>query len=139
MSTETKPLKVAEIMDQLAISKDRLIQLQEEDSSPSKYTKKEAPLVRNGKEISHVKRKGILYRFTRKVDSEEELKQILVPKDLRKKVIEVAHDTMLTGHMCVKKTEDRILTNFYWPRIHQDAVSFCRSCDVFQRTYRRGV
>ena len=48
--------------------------------------------------------------------------------------MEVAHDTMLAGHMGVKKTEDRILTNFYWPGIHQDVMSFCRSCDVFQRT-----
>ena len=64
--------------------------------------KKEAPLVRNGKEISHVKRKGILYRVTKKVGAEKkELKQILVPKDLRKNVMEIA----LAGHMAVKKME----------------------------------
>ena len=100
---------------------------------------KEVPLVKNGKEISHLKEKGILYRITKKIDVEkEELKQILVPKDLRKKVMEVAHDKMLAGHMGVKKTEDRILTNFYWPGIHQDVVSFCRSCDVCQRTVSKG-
>ena len=52
--------------------------------------------------------------------------------------MEVAHDTMLAGHMGVKKTEDRILTNLYWPGIHQDVVSFCRSCDVCQRTVSKG-
>ena len=55
MSTETKLLKVAELTNQLAISKDRLIQLQENDSSLSKYIKKEVPLLRNEKEISHIK------------------------------------------------------------------------------------
>ena len=40
--------------------------------------------------------------------------------------------------MGVKKTEDRILTNFYWLGIHQDVVSFCRSCDVCQRTVSKG-
>ena len=52
--------------------------------------------------------------------------------------MEVAHDTMLAGHMGVKKTEDRILTNFYWPGIYQDVMSFCRSCDVCQRTVSKG-
>ena len=138
-STESKPLKVAEATNQMAVTKDKLIQLQGEDPSLSKYMTKEAPLVRNGKEVSHVKGKGILYRITKKIDVEkEELKQILVPKDLRKKVMEVAHNTMLAGHMGVKKTEDRILTNFYRPGIHQDVVSFCRSCDVCQRTVSKG-
>ena len=137
--TESKPLKVAEATNQMAVTKDKLIQLQGEDPSLSKYVTKEAPLVKNGKEISHVKRKGILYRITKKINMEkEELKQILVPKDLRKKVMEVAHDAMLAGRMGVKKTEDRILTNFYWPGIHQDVVSFCRSCDVCQRTVSKG-
>ena len=51
---------------------------------------------------------------------------------------EVAHDTILAGHMGVKKTEDRILINFYWPGIYQDVVSFCRSCNVRQRTVSKG-
>ena len=71
-----------------------------------------------------------MYCSSKKVDAEkEELKQILVPKDLRK-VMEVAHDTMLAGHMRVKKTEDQVLTDFYWSGIHQDVVSLCRLCDI---------
>ena len=121
----------------MGVTKDKLIQLQEEDPSLSKYMTNEAPLVRNGKTISRVKRKGILYYITKKSDVEKEkLKQILVSKDLRKKVMEVAHDTTLAGHMGVKKT--KILNNFYWPAIHQDVVSFCRSCDVCQRTISKG-
>ena len=138
-STESKPLKVAEATNQMAVTKDKLIQLQGEDPSVLKYMTKEAPLVRNGKEISHVKRKGTLYRITKRVDvGKVKPKRILVRKDLRKKVMEVAHDTMLAGHIGVKKTEDRILTNFYWPGIHQDVVSFFRSCDVCQKTVSKG-
>ena len=138
-STESKPFKVAEATNQMAVTKDKLIQLQGQDPSLSKYMTKEAPLVKNRKEINHVKRKGVLNRITKKIDVEKKkLKQILVPKDLRKMVIEVAHDTMLAGHMGVKKTEDRILKNFNWPGIHQDVVSFCRSCDVCQRTVSKG-
>ena len=93
MSTETKPVKFAEVTNQMVATKNKLIQLQGEDPSLSKYMTKEAPLVRKGKNISHVKRKGSLYRITKKIDVEkEELKQILAPKDLRKHVMEAAHD-----------------------------------------------
>ena len=42
----------------------------------------------------------------------------------------VAHDSLFGGHLGVKKTEDRIQTNFFWPGLHEDVTSFCRSCDV---------
>ena len=56
----------------MAVTKNKLMQLQEEDPSLSKYITKEAPLSRNGKEISHVKRKEILYRISKKIDVEKE-------------------------------------------------------------------
>ena len=37
-----------------------------------------------------------------------------------------------------KKTEVRILPNFFWPELRQDVIRFCRSCDVCQRTVKRG-
>ena len=42
------------------------------------------------------------------------------------------------GHLGVKKTEDRIQTNFFWPGLHEDVTSFCRSWDVCQKTVARG-
>ena len=51
ISTERKPLRVAEVMDKLAVTKDRLTQLQEKESSLSNYIKKKGPLVRNGKKL----------------------------------------------------------------------------------------
>ena len=38
----------------------------------------------------------------------------------------------------MKKMEDRIQTNFFWLDLHEDATSFCRSCDVCQKTVARG-
>ena len=54
------------------VTKDKLIQLQGEDPSLSRYMTKKAPLIRNGKEVSHVKKKGILCRTTEKIDVEKE-------------------------------------------------------------------
>ena len=123
----------------MAVTKERLIELQEDDSSLLKYFKERKSTVKDGREVIYAKRKGILYRIFKSVDSnEEKLKQILVPKILRNKVMAVAHDALLAGHMGVKKTEDRITTNFFWPGLHQDVVSFCRSCDACQRTVTKG-
>ena len=43
-----------------------------------------------------------------------------------------------SGHLGAKKTEVRILPNFFWPGLRQDFIRFCRSCDVCQRTVKRG-
>ena len=51
----------------------------------------------------------------------------------------MAHDSVFGGHLGVKKTEDQIQTNFYWPGMHRDVTSFCRSCDVCQKTVARGT
>ena len=45
----------------------------------------------------------------------------------------------LGGHLGVKKTEDRIQTNFVWPGLHEDVTSFCRFYDVCQKTIARGL
>ena len=50
MSKEDKLLKVVEIKDQLAITRDKLIQLQEEESFRLKYMKEKGLPVKNGKE-----------------------------------------------------------------------------------------
>ena len=50
----------------------------------------------------------------------------------------VAHDSLFGEHLGVKKTKDRIQTNFFWPGLHEDATNFCRSCDVCQKIVDRG-
>ena len=81
------------------------------------------------------KLEGILFRIRRRIDGfGETWKQIMVPKSLRIPVMEVAHDSIFGRHLGVKKTKDRIQTNFYWPRIRNDVSGFCRSCDVCQKT-----
>ena len=50
----------------------------------------------------------------------------------------VNHQSAFRGHLGAKKTEVRILPNFFWPGLSQDIIRFCRSCDVCQRTVKRG-
>ena len=38
----------------------------------------------------------------------------------------------LAGHMGVNKTQQRILSHFYWPNLRKDVADFCRSCHACQ-------
>ena len=50
----------------------------------------------------------------------------------------LAHESMMGGHLGVKKTMDKIQASFYWPGIHGDITRYCRSCDVCQKTLSKG-
>ncbi|KAJ8019561.1 hypothetical protein HOLleu_41205 [Holothuria leucospilota] len=58
--------------------------------------------------------------------------QIIVPKEYRAYILKVAHDLPMSGHLGVRKTQDRILRHFFWPRIHRDVSDYCRSCPTCQ-------
>ena len=38
----------------------------------------------------------------------------------------------------MKKTTNKITSNFYWPGIHSDITGFCQSCDICQLTVAKG-
>ena len=123
----------------MAITKEELQKLQEEDESLQKLVENKNVMHYNGYTVSFKKKNGILFRLRQANEGNKNpVKQILVPMSLRKKVMSVAHDSIFGGHMGIRKTEDRILINFYWPRLHNDVTSFCRSCDICQKTVSKG-
>lgn len=84
--------------------------------------------------------KGLLYRHFQspKVSDNKTIKQLVIPETLRRKVMTVAHDSILGGHLGTKKTIDRISSSFYWPGIQSDVKRYCQSCDMCQRTFPKG-
>lgn len=90
----------------------------------------------NGK-VRFEKRGNLFYRVYVSARGQE-FKQVLVPEKFREKVIQVAHDSIMGGHLGMNKTVDRVLTEFYWPSVNGDVRRFCRSCDVCQRTVQKG-
>lgn len=62
----------------------------------------------------------------------EPIFQIVVPDRFRGEVLKVAHDE--SGHLGVKKTCDRVLRYFFWPRLKRDVSRYIRSCHVCQLT-----
>ena len=137
---QCKPLKVPVNDNFIEVDKTKLVDMQRNDKSLDKYWSFKSPEVKGEREVIFLERGGVLYRqYTHPyINGGVPVKQIMVPKDLRHQVMTVAHDSITGGHMGIKKTTDRVLSNFYWPGIHGDITRFCRSCDICQRTVPKG-
>ena len=62
----------------------------------------------------------------------------MIPVGFREKVLRLAHETLLTEHLGIKKTLDRVVSEFFWPGVCGDVARFCKSCDICQRTIQKG-
>ena len=80
----------------------------------------------------------LLVRRYKRPEDEILLNQVIVPRKLRNEVLRLGHEGILAGHLGIKKSSDRILTNFYWPGIFGDIRRCCQSCDICQRTVNKG-
>lgn len=60
------------------------------------------------------------------------LYQVVVPVPYRKAVLSLAHDHHFAGHLCINKTTDRILRNFFWPGLKRDVAKYCKTCHLCQ-------
>ena len=64
--------------------------------------------------------------------------QFVVPQQYPKMVMKLAHESILSGHLAVKRTIQKVLSEFFWPGIASDIKRFCQSCDICQRTIAKG-
>ena len=66
-------------------------------------------------EISFEVKSGILCRTYKHpfVNSGKPVKQVIVPKQLRPRIMEVAHGSIMGGHLGIKKTTDKIQSAFF--------------------------
>lgn len=62
----------------------------------------------------------------------EAIYQVIVPTEFRDMVLKVAHDDC--GHLGVRKTYDRVLHYFFWPRLKRDVAKYVKSCHICQLT-----
>ena len=84
-----------------------------------------------------MRKKGLVYRqFTK---GNKVTLQLVVPEGFREKVLRLAHQTLLTEHLSIKKTLDKVVSEFFFcPGVCGDVARFCKSCDICQRTIRKG-
>jgi len=83
---------------------------------------------------------GYLYKPFRKMEKFEIKNKIIlynnlvyVPEKLRLDILTRYHDKPTAGHLGIRRTEEFITRNFWWPKLHQGVVSFVNSCEQCQR------
>ena len=135
------PLKVASSSRSAIVDRNELVRLQREDKSLEKYWDRRDIKVKGEQEVSFEVKDGVLYRSYKHpyVNGGKPIRQVMVPTPLRRQLMEVAHEFILGGHMGVKKTTDKPQKAFYWPGIQGDVCRHCRSCDICQKTVKKGL
>ena len=58
--------------------------------------------------------------------------QVVVPRSYRSEILNMAHETPMSGHLGVNKTYNKILNHFFWPGIKADVSRHCKSCHTCQ-------
>ena len=56
------------------------------------------------------------------------LPQVVVPRELRNRVLEMCHDHPAAGHLGVRRTLARLTKSYYWHNVKKDVRNWCRSC-----------
>jgi transposase InsO family protein len=59
---------------------------------------------------------------------------LVVPRRIRSKVMEAAHDGEVAGHYGERPTGVKVREHFYWPGMQSDIRRYCSSCDVCQQS-----
>ena len=73
----------------------------------------------------------LLHVSTNKQD--ETFTQIVVPARYRSWIFKLAHRAPMAGHFGTKKMQEKILQQFYWPKLGADVSRWCRECQECQK------
>ena len=119
------------------LSPSEFAELQKNDVTLNKYYNLVSQDIADNKQsVKFVLKNGLLIRIFR--DKYHVFEQLVVPLQLRSKILSLAHDMPFGAHMGTRRTQDRITADFYWPGISSDVKIYCRSCDVCQKTKPKG-
>ena len=69
------------------------------------------------------KKNNLLYRkfSSPNVEQGKIFEQLIVPEQYRELVIQLAHESILTGHLSVTSRVHKVLSEYYWPGIYRNA------------------
>ena len=78
------------------------------------------------------KKNDLLYRkfSSPNVEQGKIFEQLIVPEQYRELVMQLAHESILTGHLSVTSSVHKVLSEYYWPGIYRDVKRFVQSCKV---------
>ena len=72
-----------------------------------------------------LKKNDLLYRkfSSPNVELGRTFTQLIVPQQYRTLVMKLAHESVMAGHLAIKRTMQKVLSEFYWPGINSDKAS----------------
>lgn len=115
----------------LSVDKENLIKAQKNDRSLSvSFSLVNQPSPDGA--VSYLLDDGVLMRRWTSGFTHGVVCQIVLPTPFRRQVLSLAHDHVLSGHLGIKKTYQRVLCYFFWPGLKSDVTAFCRSCHSCQ-------
>ncbi|GFO10965.1 gypsy retrotransposon integrase-like protein 1 [Plakobranchus ocellatus] len=135
----TKPLRVPDIERHVGVDREQVIKLQQEDPRILALVDAGRTSRRAGKIASFEKARSIVCRRYQDLGRNVDVKQMVLPKLLQEYVMSVAHNSITGAHLGIRRTKDKVPSNFYWPGVDVDVTRYCRSCDVCQRTVKKGT
>ncbi|TWW54740.1 hypothetical protein D4764_0276330, partial [Takifugu flavidus] len=74
-------------------------------------------------------RDGLLHRRWQTPGGHRDIFQLLVPRQLRPRVLQLVHGSVGAGHFGVTKTLHRLRSRLYWPGCRQDVELYVHRCD----------
>ena len=85
-------------------------------------------------------KKNLFYRKfnSPNVDRGRIFVQLIVPQQYHKVVMKLAHESIMAGHLAIKRTVQKVLSECFLPGIASDIKRLCQSCDICQRTILKG-
>ena len=101
---------------------------QREDES-LKELRKQAELDPNSSYTIH---DGVLYHTSLSPHGDS-LLQVVVPQKRRTELLKSARHSPLAGHLGRKKTEAKLLRDFFWPGLGRDVGTMCAQCPECQK------
>ncbi len=58
---------------------------------------------------------------------------IYIPESMRLEILQMYHNKPTAGHLGIKRTEEIITRNYWWPRLHFDVVDYVKTCEICAR------
>ena len=86
------------------------------------------------------KKNDLLYRkfSSPNVEQGKIFEQLIVPEQYRELVMQLAHESTLTGHLSVTSSVHKVLSEYYRPGVYRDVKRFVQSCKVCNNSLPEG-
>lgn len=74
---------------------------------------------------------GVLYQMTPSrymLKKKEKYPRLVIPESIKPEILKCYHDSVLVGHLGIKRTYYKISAIYYWPGMFQDITDYVRAC-----------